>query len=263
MTPLDREQMTSWEKNGYLLLPGSLSAGETQELERWTAALSDLPEAPGKWMKYFERSLLDRSRMLLCRIENFIPYHPGFSSFLRGGARLEILSQLMGEQAVLFKEKINFKLPGGNGFKPHQDAPAFSTFAQSYHVTMMVAIDPSTCENGCLNVVKGHHRQGVLAQEPDGTLRGSVIDSLLWEPILMNPGDLLFFDSYLPHGSAPNRSQAPRRALYVTYNRISEGDRRDDYFAHKRLNFPPECERTPGVDYSKGAGVYNLGNPID
>jgi 2-aminoethylphosphonate dioxygenase len=263
MTLLDHEQLTLWEENGYILLPGSLSAAEAQQLERWTSALSDLPETPGKWMKYFERSLVDRTRMLLCRIENFVPYHEEFSRFLRNEAKIAILSQLMGERAVLFKEKVNFKLPGGNGFKPHQDAPAYTTFEQTYHVTMMISIDPSTRENGCLEVVKGHHKHGILAQEPDGTLRRDVVDSLLWEPILMSPGDVLFFDSYLPHGSGSNKSDAPRRALYVTYNRISEGDRRDDYFAHKRLIFPPECERIPGVDYSKSAGVYNLGNPID
>jgi hypothetical protein len=49
----------------------------------------------------------------------------------------------------------------------------------------------------------------------------------------------------------------------VTYNRASQGDRRADYFAHKRACFPPECERLPNVDYSRTAGVYNLGNPID
>ena len=79
----------------------------------------------------------------------------------------------------------------------------------------------------------------------------------------MEPGDMLLFDSYVPHGSESNRSPHPRRALYVTYNRQSEGCRRDEYFEHKRANFPPECERVPGVDYSKGGGVYNLGNPID
>ena len=32
-----------------------------------------------------------------------------------------IVSQLFGEEAVLYKEKINFKLPSGEEFKPHQD----------------------------------------------------------------------------------------------------------------------------------------------
>jgi hypothetical protein len=48
----------------------------------------------------------------------------------------------------------------------------------------------------------------------------------------------------------------------VTYNRVSAGSHRDAYFRQKRAAFPPECERAPGVDYSKTAAVYNLGNPI-
>ena len=260
---LSAEQLDFWKNQGYLFLPGFLSSSEKERLTEWTQELSALPEAPGKWMKYFESSSFDSEQKILCRIENFIPYHPGFFDFLQDEKKLSILSQLMGERAILYKEKINFKMPGGKGFKHHQDAPAFTTFGQTYHITMMVALDPSTLENGCLEVVRGRHREGVFPAEADGTIRQDVIDSMRWDPIVMNPGDLLFFDSYVPHGSAPNRSKAARRALYVTYNKASEGNYRDEYFAQKRKFFPPECERQEGVDYSQGAGVFNLGNPID
>lgn len=263
MTYLSQEQLNFWDDNGFLLLSGHLKPTQVREIEQWTQTLSDLPETPGKWMKYFERSSSDRAKRLLCRVENFIPYHPGFEAFLSDDVKIGILSELMREKAVLFKEKINFKLPGGAGFKHHQDAPAFTTFNQHYHITMMVAVDPSTVENGCLEVLPGRHREGILPQDADGTLRQDLIDAADWVPVVMQPGDILLFDSYLPHGSAPNRSAAARRALYVTYNRESEGSRRTEYFEHKRATFPPECERVQGVDYLKNAGVYNLGNPID
>ena len=96
-------------------------------------------------MKYFENSSKTGER-LLCRVENFIPYHDGLRALLTDGDVMRILSELMGEQAVLFKEKINAKLPGGSGFTAHQDAPAFITFGQRYHITMMIAVDDSTIE---------------------------------------------------------------------------------------------------------------------
>jgi hypothetical protein len=262
MAWLNPEQRAHFSEHGFLHLRGALSSDVAQRLAAWTDELAAWPETPGKWMKYFERSARDGSRQL-CRVEDFLPYHAALSGFLLDEARLGLLSELMGERAVLFKEKINFKLPGGKGFKPHQDAPAFTTFKQTYHITLLAPVDAATVENGCLDVVRGHPRDGVLPQEPDGTLRKDVVDSLRWEPLPMEPGDLLYFDSYLPHGSAHNRSQSPRRALYVTYNRASEGSRRDEYFASKRAAFPPECERIPGVDYASRAGIYNLGNPID
>jgi hypothetical protein len=262
MEHLTREQLSDWNENGFLLLSNFLSEEEKRAIVRWTSDLAEWPETPGKWMKYFEASK-ESGKKQLCRVENFVPYHKQFADFLTDPKKLEMLSQLMGESAILYKEKINFKLPGGKGFTHHQDAPAFTTFNQKYHITMMVALDPSTIQNGCLEVARAYHKRGILLQAPDGTLSKEVIASLHWEPIVMEPGDVLLFDSYVPHGSAGNYSDQPRRALYVTYNRASEGDYRDAYFKHKRESFPPECERVPGVDYSKGAGTYNLGNPID
>jgi len=63
------------------------------------------------------------------------------------------------------------------------------------------------------------------------------------------PGDVAFFDSYVPHRSGPNLTAKPRRVLYVTYNRASEGDHRLRYYADKRKSYPPDCEREPGKQY--------------
>jgi ectoine hydroxylase-related dioxygenase (phytanoyl-CoA dioxygenase family) len=63
------------------------------------------------------------------------------------------------------------------------------------------------------------------------------------------PGDVIFFDSYAPHASKPNFTQAPRRLLYLTYNLLSDGDHRAAYYADKRAAFPPDIEREAGTAY--------------
>lgn len=258
---LTQDQLKFWKTNRYLLLDDYLAESQIQDLICWTEELYRWPETAGKWMKYFETSSLDDQRML-CRVENFLPFHDGFRNFLTNADLMEVLSVLMGETAVLFKEKINFKLPGGAGFKAHQDAPAFVTFKQHYHITMMVSIDATTVENGCLELVDGFCDEKLLDQDSDGTLSEKVISVLDWKPLTTKPGDILFFDSYLPHRSSPNRSRYPRRALYITYNRLSEGSRRDDYFSDKRKYFPPEVERGADFKMSEKSAQYNLGNPI-
>jgi len=65
-----------------------------------------------------------------------------------------------------------------------------------------------------------------------------------------------------PSSLRPNYTDRPRRSYYLTYNALSEGDRRDAYYRDKRSKFPPECEREKGKDYSEGARIYNLANPI-
>ena len=72
-------------------------------------------------------------------------------------------------------------------------------------------------------------------------------------PIPCKAGTLLVFGSYLAHRSGPNSSSRPRAAIYATYNGISEGDKHDSYYVHRRKAWPPTFERDPTVDYTEGA----------
>lgn len=60
---------------------------------------------------------------------------------------------------MLFKEKINFKLPGGGGFLAHQDSVAYIGLAKQ-HISAMVAVDAAVEENGCLFVAPGRWSEG-------------------------------------------------------------------------------------------------------
>ena len=44
-----------------------------------------------------------------------------------------------------------------------------------------------------------------------------------------------------------NNSNKDRRIIYVTYNKLSEGDQRTNYFKDKRKEFPPDIEREAGL----------------
>ena len=137
-------------------------------------------------------------------------------------------------------------------------------FEQDFHITLMVAIDDADLDNGCLHVAEGGmQKQGLLKQNKDGSLDSELCETLDWKPVPCKRGDIILFDSYIPHFSHRNRSARSRRALYVTFNRASQGNRRQDYYQDKREKFPPECERDPNKDYSQYAGIYNLANPID
>ena len=258
---LTEEDLAFWRENHYLVLRNPMNGPQVDTLKGWADDLIEWPERAGKWMKYFEESAIDGER-LLCRVENFIPFHDGLRDFICGEMVYGILASLMQEEAVLFKEKINLKLPGGAGFGAHQDAPAFISFGQKYHITMMVAVDDATVDNGCMEFSDAVDVYDTLPQAPGGTIDEEVEARLPWRPLEAKAGDLVFFDSYIPHRSPGNESDVSRRAMYVTYNRKSEGERREDYFADKRDKFPQDCEKIEGKDYSASASLYNLGNPI-
>ncbi|MGA1757144.1 MAG: phytanoyl-CoA dioxygenase family protein [Pseudomonadales bacterium] len=256
--PLLEEELQRWSDTGVLVLRGWYDPNEMLALSDITRDLETWPEIPGRWMKYFE-STPSNPRML-CRLENFIQYAPVFDAVCNGKGIKQVLRALFGEPVVLFKEKINFKLAGAGGFAPHQDAPAFSSFGQNLHVTVMLSIDPTNAANGCLEVGPHPGRGRSLEAKPDLTLTDQVASQIAWEPIETEPGDLVIFDSFLPHRSGPNQTSSSRRALYATYNLESEGDWRTRYYEEKRSTFPPEVERIQGKRY--GSSVFNVGNPI-
>ena len=257
---LSSEDIERFQRQHYLHIPNPFAGSDLQTLRAWTEDLMRRPETRGKWMKYFEET--EDKKRVLCRVENFLPYHQGLKDLIVGRGLMSILAQLMDEEACLFKEKINVKLPGASGFNAHQDAPAFSGFGQKYHITAMISIDDTSPSNGCLQFSEPVKEHQILAQGLGGAIHADVEANLPWRPFETKAGDILFFDSYIPHRSARNTSANARRALYLTYNKCSHGDRRSDYYADKRLKFPPECERIPGVDYDSQNTIYNVGNPI-
>lgn len=256
---LSSGQVESFHREGFLQLTNVFTFAQIDRLQSHATALSLLEETPGKWMKYFESSA--KGDRLLCRIENFIQHENVLGAFIDGPRFLDLVSQLMGEPACLFKEKINFKLPGAAGFEPHQDAPAFTSFDHDYHITLMLSFDDSTEENGCLEVAPGEWPNQNLPFKADLTIADVTVDKLNWQPVATKAGDILLFGSYLPHRSGPNKASASRRALYATYNRAVDGDVRDQYFAEKRRVFPPDVEREAGKNYGD-SGVFNVGNPV-
>jgi ectoine hydroxylase-related dioxygenase (phytanoyl-CoA dioxygenase family) len=247
-TILSREQIEQFQRDGFLVVRGMYSAEETAEISEWTREVAAWPEVPGKHMMYFEKSQSDGSR-ILCRVENFVPYHDGFSKLITARRMQQAVSELFGEESVLFKDKINFKLPGGDGFREHQDVQAGWDDYADIHITAMIAIDETNEANGSLEMIAGMHKQGVLGsmwapltEQDTGNARYAAVHC--------RPGDAVFFDSFAPHRSGPNRTADARRVLYITYNKLSEGDSREQYYTDKRKNYPPDVERDPEKDYS-------------
>ncbi len=245
---LPDHQIDAFRRDGFVIVRGVLGPDEAARVRRWVDEVQTYPEVKGKYMVYHEESISRPGARVLDRTENFVPYHDGLAGLVNSPALLGRVSELFGAPAILFKEKINYKLPDGRGFAPHQDMQAGWGKYASLFVTALVAVDPATADNGCLELVAGQHQRGLIGDKWR-PLEGEKLMEMEFVPCILEPGDMVFFDSFAPHRSAPNRSSLPRRALYVTYNRLREGDHRIRYYADKRKNFPPDCEREPGKVY--------------
>jgi 2-aminoethylphosphonate dioxygenase len=248
MTTLSHEQRQQFDRDGFLVVRGLYSRDEAEAHGEWIEELASRPPSIGREMVYFEDSLTESGRRVLSRIERFASYHDGLGALVTGERLLEPLRALLDDEPLLFKEKINFKMPGGGGFTPHQDIqPGWDSYAP-YFISILIAVDANTIENGCLELAAGNHRRGLIGRrwEP---LEGDELTGLEFVPYVMEPGDAAFFDCFTPHQSKPNLTARPRRNIYLTYNRRRDGDFREQYFADKRRSFPPDFERDPGARY--------------
>jgi len=241
--PSDPSALEHFTELGWVLTE-TLDRAGIELLRGWVEEVAAWPDDDGEWLHH--REMTDEGPKI-CRSENFTPFHAGLRNLLCGGEMLEVASLLLGEQAVLYKEKVNYKLPGGAGWAPHQDAPAYP-FIES-HVSCMVAIDDASPENGCLEVVSAMH-SAVLEMDSAGCIAQPLVDSMDWQIVPVSAGQTLWFHSRTPHRSGTNTSSRSRRALYPTYNALSEGDLRDEYYRAKLEHFASGAPEGAGVQVS-------------
>jgi hypothetical protein len=220
------EAVAHFRRTGWVHVRPPGADGLAARLQAWAEDVGGWPDGGG-WLHHREMTAHGPA---LCRTENLVPHHAGLRKLLTTGPLAATAGALLGEDAVLYKDKLNHKRPGGAGYAPHQDAPAYR-FVE-VHVSCMVAVDDATTDNGCLEVVSGAHDR-LWPTDDAGCLRADVVAGLDWVPVPLRAGDTLWFHSRTPHRSGPNTSRHPRRALYPTYNAASEGDLRADYYRQK------------------------------
>jgi ectoine hydroxylase-related dioxygenase (phytanoyl-CoA dioxygenase family) len=137
---------------------------------------------------------------------------------------LDALGELYGEPACLFKDKLIFKLPGAKGYQLHQDWIAWERFPRSF-LSVLVPLDAADADNGCTIVYPGYHHYGPLTPT-DGDyhpLPADVVDEATAVPLVLEPGDVGVFGGFTPHRSDPNLTDRPRRQLYFSYTKESDG----------------------------------------
>ncbi|MFT5708778.1 MAG: ectoine hydroxylase-related dioxygenase (phytanoyl-CoA dioxygenase family), partial [Oceanospirillaceae bacterium] len=265
------DEAEHFQKRGYIVLPQAFDNNELNNLENEVKTLNkhaktllnQLSDSNQSLDDFYQENLTELivvpeqgDPQKVCRYE----YINGFSTEIKHSLvpKLQkLIKQLTGTDFVLFKDKCNEKNPGGGAFDPHQDVIAYDHFNPKYHVTVAIFLDDATLENGCLYFPKDYLKdlakldtkrvvtkvgeRPVLASNVGGPKHGaieqSVSDQLQWQAIPARSGDLVIFDSYIPHYSDKNNSLNSRRAMFFTFNAAQDGDYYDAYYDMKHREF--------------------------
>jgi ectoine hydroxylase-related dioxygenase (phytanoyl-CoA dioxygenase family) len=166
---------------------------------------------------------------VICRTENVSACQPAVAALVDGPLH-DVAAAAMGGPVVAFKDKVNYKQPGGAGFSPHQDLPAYPGVRRV--VSVLLAVDACSKESGCLWLAEPS--DDVLPMDERGVIAGRVARDLDWSPAELAAGDAVCIDGLAPHYSGPNRGMTPRRVLVVSYAPAAEGYDRSTYYAERR-----------------------------
>jgi ectoine hydroxylase-related dioxygenase (phytanoyl-CoA dioxygenase family) len=132
---------------------------------------------------------------------------------------LDKVESLIGPSIKLFSDQTLMK-PAfhGSAIIWHQDYP-YWPFDRPELVSCWLAIDAATRENGCMLLIPGSHRDGVLpTQESSKRLRDQEgADNRPHVAVELPAGHCLFHHCLTLHSSPPNSSPESRRAISITF----------------------------------------------
>jgi hypothetical protein len=200
-----------------------VSGDDLEALQAWATAVEAWPAGSHRWGQYAERTATGDA---ICRTENVSACHAGLARLARG-ALAGAAATALGVDVVGFKDKINYKQPGGAGFSPHQDLAAYP--GASRVMSILVAIDDCSTTSGCLWFASDVDE--LLPTDGRGVVVADVVSSLTWSPAELAPGDAVCIDGLTPHYSEANKSPAARRVLVASYAPAGEGYDRERYYS--------------------------------
>jgi hypothetical protein len=208
------------------LQPAVLGRAEVRALQHATTSIQAWPAGSHVWGHYAEQTT---NGPAICRTENVSACDPTVAALVEGVLRA-VAEDAVGSPVVAFKDKLNYKQPGGAGFSPHQDVVAYPGVSRVFSV--LVAVDECSLESGCLWLADGV--DSVLPTDERGAVRADVVDGLTFRPAELAAGDAVCIEGFAPHYSEANRSAHQRRVLVASYAPVSEGYSRDQYYAARR-----------------------------
>jgi ectoine hydroxylase len=222
-------QLQTYREQGFLFQPGLLSPQQIDELRASTADLVNEKNNPEEVHIVREKS--GPVRTVFCMHRRVEPWRSMCRSEAIGGP----VKQILGDDAYIFHSKLNMKESfEGTVWLWHQDYGYWQyDGVDDRLVSVLIMFGPNTIHNGCVLLVAGSHKWGVLDHYDDDVttsykqwciqpeaLRKHITDEGMIYPVVGQAGDVCFFDCNIVHGSNHNFSPAPRQTVIFAYSAI-------------------------------------------
>ncbi len=216
-----------FQENGFLVLEDALTEEEVDELNDEATRLcrNDSGSIAGLEPAAANESNLDILRRTLC-IHFPHKLSTQMLEVLSHKNVVDVLTSAVSPNVKCMQSMLFIKASGKPGQAWHQDEDYIPTRDRSL-IGAWIALDDATIENGCLWIIPGSHKPGILwKQEWHGDKRFDCAEEAQGfpytkkdeVPVEVKKGSVVFFNGYTLHRSLPNHSEgAFRRALVNHY----------------------------------------------
>jgi phytanoyl-CoA hydroxylase len=224
--PLGPDAARFYEENGFLVLENALNLEEVAEMNAETLRICRGQAGAIQGAQEMGAGESDEEvlRRYLCihfpdRISETMTKYLGHPSMV------DVLTRVIGPDVKCMQSMLFVKAAGKPGQAWHQDELYIPTRDRSL-CGGWIAMDDATVENGCLWVIPGSHKPGILWPQHD---HGDRRFDCAWEsvqfpytaadevPVEVKAGSIVFFNGYLLHRSFPNRAQSGYRRVLVNH----------------------------------------------
>ena len=231
LTPKER---TSWDKNGYFIRDDVFTKEENDVLRQIADDIA-IGKRPFPTANIDQNALVRDGKVeasdiyAMHKIHHVSCYCPEFLARVRDQRLTDPIVDLLGPDILGLNNLYIWKAPKiGLGFPWHQDKWYFN---HQYRTEMTVgtwtAIDTADIDNGCLYVIPGSHKYGILKHED---LEGSQQNEFKIArdakdedgvAVEVPPGTVVWFNNQLLHKSTDNHSGRFRRCNVAHYIRAN------------------------------------------
>lgn len=259
--PLTREQISAYHEDGFLIVK-SVFSGEEIDLLRERA----------RHDKQLDDHSIQRADGAGGVSRLAIWNHPGngiYGMFARCEPMVGLAQQLLGDEPYHYHSKMSIKEPRiGGAWEWHQDYGYWyqNGVLKPDLCSIMIAVDPATRENGCLQVIRSSHKLGRIDHKQSGTQAGADMERVQVALERMelvyceaDPGDIIAFHCNTLHRSDANLSANPRWGMICCYNARSNDPYKDSHHpTYTPLHVVPRsqilqaghCEAPGGIEAS-------------
>jgi ectoine hydroxylase-related dioxygenase (phytanoyl-CoA dioxygenase family) len=217
---------------GWALFCNYLSDLELHDLQQDVISLIARPADHKHSAYFFETSSEDDRR--LTRVERIWESLSTLHNTSLGEKLLSTAQDYLAEPAILFKDKVNIRYSGTNGYAPHQDSAAGWFEFSNRFVSLGVFLSHSNRMRGGFEVASHVHRLGHF-DNLQGRMRDEDFKLMNPQSVEANPGDLILLDSETPHRTVTNTSGHDIFHLLFTFANARTPGVRDAYYT-KKLN---------------------------